>query len=110
MKGEFLNSRSKVFCSVKEGEVPAIPENRFLMRAAPKEIEKEQGKSDDKKRGRGRSRSRSRNRSRSRSRGRRGGQSDRDRNRNDRDVKYGRAGRSNDGKKIKGRGRVVSGK
>jgi len=97
---------------VKEGEVPPVPENRFLSRAFTKDKEKEKGKDDDKKRSR-RDRSRSRHRSRSRSRGK-DSRRDRDNrsgtNKNEKEApRYGRVGRNNnDGKKVKGRGRVVS--
>lgn len=93
--------------------MPAIPENKFLSRAAPKE-KTDSSKDDSKKHSKkGRSRSRSRSRSRGRDRDRR----DRDRRQNSRNraegrnegPRYGRSGRnSNDGKKVKGRGRIVS--
>lgn len=109
---------SKVFCTIKEGEVPAIPENRFLLRGMPKDKDKDEvtvTKSESKKHSKkGRSRSRSRNRSRSRSRGRDRDRRDKDRdqrpgNRNEKEApRYGRMGRNNnDGKKVKGRGRIV---
>lgn len=104
--------RSKVFCTVKEGEVPPVPENRFLMRANPKDAEKQKEKGE-------RESEALRNRSRSRSRGR-----DRDRRDRDRDKDRRRSGGrydrresppfarssriANDGKRIKGRGRVVN--
>ncbi|ODM96514.1 Peptidyl-prolyl cis-trans isomerase G [Orchesella cincta] len=99
----------KVFCSVKEGTVPPVPENRFLLRSFPKDNdkEKEKGKEDDKKHSR-RNRSRSRHRSRSRSRGRdRRDRDHRSGNKTEKETpRYGRVGRNNDGKKVKGRGRV----
>ncbi|CAL8137852.1 unnamed protein product [Orchesella dallaii] len=101
----------KVFCTIKEGEVPPVPANRFLSRAPPKDKdtdkEKEKGKEEDKKHSR-HARSRSRHRSRSRSRGRdRRDRDHRSTNKTEKEPpRYGRVGRNNDGKKVKGRGRV----